>query len=149
MKKRGEIRTLCYTMAILEIQDLTAGYGNGDIIKNISFSLNKGVFLSVLGRNGSGKSTMIKDIQGFLMEISGKILIDGKDMSSHKPRELAQKMAYVPQLFEVSFEFTVEEITDPAECVTQGNRGRQQICEMPAVNLSFAKEKQRSTDHAE
>jgi len=107
-------------MAILEIQDLTAGYGNGDIIKNISFSLNKGEFLSVLGRNGSGKSTMIKAIQGLLRDRSGKILIDGKEMSSHKPRELAQKMAYVPQMFEVSFEFTVEEIILMGRYVHQG-----------------------------
>ncbi len=107
-------------MAILEIQDLTAGYGNGDIIKNISFSLNKGEFLSVLGRNGSGKSTMIKAIQGLLMDISGKILLDGKEMSAHKPRELAQKMAYVPQMFEVSFEFTVEEIILMGRYVHQG-----------------------------
>ncbi len=120
MKKKGENRKLCYTMAILEIQDLTAGYGNGDVIKNISFSLNRGEFLSVLGRNGSGKSTMIKAIQGFLTEISGKILIDGKDMPSHKPRELAQKVAYVPQLFEVSFEFIVEEIILMGRYVHQG-----------------------------
>lgn len=120
MKKRGEIRKLCYAMAILEIQDLTAGYGNGDIIKNISFSLNKGEFLSVLGRNGSGKSTMIKAIQGLLRDISGKILVDGKEMLSYKPRELAQKMAYVPQLFEVSFEFTVEEIILMGRYVHQG-----------------------------
>ncbi len=107
-------------MAILEIQDITAGYGNGDIIKNISFSLNKGEFLSVLGRNGSGKSTMIKAIQGLLKDISGKILVDGKEMLSYKPRELAQKMAYVPQLFEVSFEFTVEEIILMGRYVHQG-----------------------------
>ncbi len=107
-------------MAILEIQDITAGYGNGDIIKNISFSLNKGEFLSVLGRNGSGKSTMIKAIQGLLKDISGKILVDGKEMLSYKPRELAQKMAYVPQLFEVSFEFTVEEIILMGRHVHQG-----------------------------
>jgi iron complex transport system ATP-binding protein len=97
-------------MAILEILDLAAGYGHGDIIKNITFSLNRGEFLSVLGRNGSGKSTMIKAIQGLLKDVSGRILVDGKDISSHKPRELAQKIAYVPQLFEVSFEFSVEEI---------------------------------------
>jgi iron complex transport system ATP-binding protein len=107
-------------MAILEIQDITAGYGNGDIIKNISFSLNKGEFLSVLGRNGSGKSTMIKAIQGLLKDISGKILVDGKEMLSYKPRELAQKMAYVPQLFEVSFEFTVEEVILMGRYVHQG-----------------------------
>jgi len=120
LKKRGEIRKLYYTMAILEIQDISAGYGNGDIIKNISFSLNKGEFLSVLGRNGSGKSTMIKAIQGLLKDISGKILVDGKEILSYKPRELAQKMAYVPQLFEVSFEFTVEEIILMGRYVHQG-----------------------------
>jgi iron complex transport system ATP-binding protein len=107
-------------MAILEILDLTAGYGHGSIIKNISFSLNRGEFLSVLGRNGSGKSTMIKAIQGLLKDVSGRILVDGKDIASHKPRELAQKIAYVPQLFEVSFEFTVEEIILMGRYVHQG-----------------------------
>ncbi|UCE41920.1 MAG: ABC transporter ATP-binding protein, partial [Candidatus Aminicenantes bacterium] len=75
MKKRGETRKLFYAMSILEIQNLSAGYGNGDIIKNISFSLDRGEFLSVLGRNGSGKSTMIKAIQGLLKDKSGKIFV--------------------------------------------------------------------------
>jgi len=97
-------------MAILEIQDLSAGYGNGEIIKNMTFSLNKGEFLSILGRNGSGKSTMIKAIQGLLRDRSGKVWVDGKDVFSLKSRDLAKKIAYVPQLFQVSFEFTVEEI---------------------------------------
>ncbi len=63
---------------------------------------------------------MIKAIQGLLKDISGKILVDGKEMLSYKPRELAQKMAYVPQLFEVSFEFTVEEIILMGRYVHQG-----------------------------
>lgn len=120
MKKRGETRKLCCIMAILEIQDLSAGYGNGEIVKNITFSLKKGEFLSVLGRNGSGKSTMIKAIQGLLKDRSGRVLVDGKDVSSLKPRDLAQKIAYVPQLFQVSFEFTVEEIILMGRYVHQG-----------------------------
>lgn len=107
-------------MAILEIQELNAGYGNGDIIHGISFSMNKGEFLSVLGRNGSGKSTMIKAIQGLLKNMSGNIVVDGKEVSSHKPNELAKKMAYVPQLFEASFQFTVEEIILMGRYVHQG-----------------------------
>ena len=110
MKKRGETLKLYCAMAILEIQDLSAGYGNGEIIKNMTFSLNKGEFLSILGRNGSGKSTMIKAIQGLLRDRSGKVWVDGKDVFSLKSRDLAKKIAYVPQLFQVSFEFTVEEI---------------------------------------
>lgn len=107
-------------MAILEIQNLNAGYGNGDIVKNISFSMNKGEFLSILGRNGSGKSTLIKAIHGLLKNISGKILVDGKDISTLKPHELAQKIAYVPQMFQAAFEFTVEEIILMGRYVYQG-----------------------------
>lgn len=107
-------------MAILEILSLNAGYGNGDIIHDLSFSLNKGEFLSVLGRNGSGKSTLIKAIQGLLRDMSGNIIVDGKEMSSHKPRELARKIAYVPQLFEAYFQFSVEEIILMGRYVHQG-----------------------------
>ena len=107
-------------MVMLEIQDLSAGYGNGDIVQNITFSLNKGEFLSILGRNGSGKSTLIKAIQGLLKDMSGRIMVDGADAASLKPRELAQKIAYVPQFFQVSFEFTVEEIILMGRYVHQG-----------------------------
>ncbi len=97
-------------MNIIEIKDLCAGYGNGDIIKNISFVLKKGEFLSILGRNGSGKSTLIKAIQGLLKNVSGKVSVEGKDLFSLKPHEIARKIAYVPQLHPLSFEFSVEEI---------------------------------------
>lgn len=97
-------------MNIIEIKDLCAGYGNGDIIKNISFVLKKGEFLSILGRNGSGKSTLIKAIQGLLKNVSGKVSVKGKDLFSLKPHEIARKIAYVPQLHPLSFEFSVEEI---------------------------------------
>ena len=120
MKKSVETLKLDCTMAILEIQDLTAGYGNGKVIKNINFILKEGEFLSILGRNGSGKSTLIKAIQGLLADRSGKVLVDGKNVLSLKPRDLAKKIAYVPQVFQVSFEFTVEEIILMGRYVHQG-----------------------------
>lgn len=97
-------------MDIIKITDLSAGYGNGDVIKNISFVLKKGEFLSVLGRNGSGKSTLIKAIQGLIKNVSGKVSVEGKDLFSLNPHEIAKKIAYVPQLHLLSFEFSVEEI---------------------------------------
>ncbi len=97
-------------MKIIEITELFAGYGNGDIIRDISFSLNRGEFLSILGRNGSGKSTLIKAIQGLLKHTSGRISVEGVDLFSMRPHEVAKKIAYVPQLHPLSFEFSVEEI---------------------------------------
>jgi len=120
LKKDRETRKLPYTMAILEVRNLCAGYGNGDIIENISFSMNKGEFLSILGRNGAGKSTMIKAIQGLLKNWSGRILVDGKEISSLTPRDLARNLAYVPQLSQDSFHFTVEEIILMGRYIHQG-----------------------------
>jgi iron complex transport system ATP-binding protein len=107
-------------MKIVEIENLSAGYGNGDIIKNISFALNSGEFLSILGRNGSGKSTLIKAIQGLLKYISGRITVGGRDLLSLKPHDLAKNIAYVPQLHPLSFEFNVEEIILMGRYVHQG-----------------------------
>jgi iron complex transport system ATP-binding protein len=97
-------------MDVIEITDLSAGYGDGDVIKNISFVLHEREFLSILGRNGSGKSTLIKAIQGLLKNVSGRVSVEGKDLFSMKPDEIAKKIAYVPQLHPLSFEFSVEEI---------------------------------------
>jgi len=97
-------------MKILEAKNLSAGYGNGYVIKDISFSLKEGESISVLGKNGAGKSTLIKALQGLLKDVSGAITIDGENVLSLKPRQIAKKLAYVPQIFSFPFEFSVMEI---------------------------------------
>lgn len=110
-------------MAILEVNNLSAGYEKDHVIRDITFSLRKGEFVSILGRNGSGKSTLIKGIQGLLNNVSGRIRIDGQDIFSLKPRQLARKIAYVPQIFDFSFEFSVEEIVLMGRYIHQGRLG--------------------------
>jgi iron complex transport system ATP-binding protein len=97
-------------MAILEVENLRAGYGNGAVIEDIRFSLQKGEFVSILGPNGSGKSTLIKALQGLLKDVSGEVKVAGADLFRMKRREIAQKIAFVPQIFDVVFEFSVTEI---------------------------------------
>jgi len=97
-------------MAILEVDNLKAGYENNFVIKNFCFSIEKGEFICILGRNGSGKSTLIKALQGLLRTISGKITIDGTNLFSLTQRQIARKIAYVPQMFNLAFEFSVNEI---------------------------------------
>lgn len=97
-------------MAILDIQNLSAGYGNGTVVSDIHFSLQQGEFVTILGPNGSGKSTLIKAIQGLLWDTSGGVKVDGQDLFSLKRREVARKIAFVPQVFDLAFEFAVWEI---------------------------------------
>ncbi len=110
-------------MALIEVKDLSAGYENGYVLENISFSLEDGEFLSILGRNGSGKSTLIKALQGLLKNASGQITVDGEDVFSLKARQLAKKIAYVPQIFRFSFEFSVMETILMGRYIHQGRLG--------------------------
>jgi iron complex transport system ATP-binding protein len=110
-------------MALLEVKDLSAGYENGYVVENISFSLKDGDFLSILGRNGSGKSTLMKALQGLLRNASGQVTVDGEDIFSLKAQQLAKKIAYVPQIFSFSFEFSVMETVLMGRYIHQGRLG--------------------------
>ena len=111
-------------MSILEVKHLSAGYEKEHVIRDISFSLEQGEFVSILGRNGSGKSTLIKALQRMLKNAEGEVKIDGQDISSLPPRQLAKKIAYVPQIFDFSFEFRVEEIVVMGRYIHQSRLSR-------------------------
>jgi iron complex transport system ATP-binding protein len=107
-------------MAILEVNSLSAGYENGFVVKDISFSLKKGEFISILGRNGSGKSTLIKALQRLLKNTSGGVKVDGQDIFGLNRRQIAKKIAFVPQIFSYAFEFNALEIVLMGRYVHQG-----------------------------
>jgi len=97
-------------MPILEAHNLSAGYDNGFVIHGISLAVEPGEFVAVLGRNGSGKSTLIKAVQNLLPNAGGRVVCDGREVFRTSPRRLAGTIAYVPQLAEPVFEYTVEEV---------------------------------------
>jgi iron complex transport system ATP-binding protein len=106
-------------MAILEVNNLSAGYGNGPVVQDVHLSLEKGDFVSVLGPNGSGKSTLIKSLQGLLKDTAGEITLLGADLFSLSPREVARQIAFVPQFYEFAFEFSVIDIVAMGRYVHQ------------------------------
>lgn len=69
------------TMALLEIKDVTSGYGDVQILWGSSLSLEKGKLTSLVGGNGVGKTTLLRTIMGLLRPWSGTITFDGKDVS--------------------------------------------------------------------
>jgi iron complex transport system ATP-binding protein len=95
---------------MINIQNLVGGYSRSPIIKGLDLDINKREFFALLGPNGSGKTTLFKLITGQLPTISGKVLIDGKEVSSLSKLDKAKKMAVLTQEVQVSFDYTVEEI---------------------------------------
>ena len=90
---------------------MTGGYGSGpDIISSCSVNVNRGEIVSILGPNGAGKSTAMKAMLGLLNLKSGKVIIDGKDISHLNPQDrVKQGIAFVPQTKNVFPGLSVEE----------------------------------------
>jgi len=98
-------------MAFFEGIKMTGGYGSGpDIISSCSVNVNQGEIVSILGPNGAGKSTAMKAMLGLLNLKSGKVFIDGKDISHLSPQDrVKQGIAFVPQTKNVFAGLSVEE----------------------------------------
>jgi len=98
-------------MAFFEGIKMTGGYGNGpDIISSCSVNVNQGEIVSILGPNGAGKSTAMKAMLGLLNLKSGKVIINGKDISHLNPQDrVKQGIAFVPQTKNVFAGLSVEE----------------------------------------
>ena len=71
---------------LLEIRDLSAGYGKIGVLNGIALTINAGEVVSLLGPNGAGKTTLLRAISG-LLPWSGRIRFDGKDMNGSSPRD--------------------------------------------------------------
>lgn len=87
---------------ILNVDGLEFKYPSHSVLKDISFSLEKGECMAILGTNGAGKSTLLKCLDRILKIEKGNMSIDGVDFQSIKNRELAKKIGYVSQNSKVS-----------------------------------------------
>jgi len=95
---------------ILEAQGVEGGYGNARILNGVSFQLRPRQLVSIVGPNGAGKSTLMKAIFGLLRVTSGRVFLEGKDITNVPPEVLVKRgMAYVPQLNNIFPSLTVLE----------------------------------------
>lgn len=92
---------------MLEVQNITIKYGSCEVLRDVSFDLNKGEIIAVLGANGAGKTTLIRALNGTLPVSKGRILIDNKTLADFSRREIAQHIAVVAQENETKFPVTV------------------------------------------
>jgi iron complex transport system ATP-binding protein len=94
----------------LELDDLSVDIGGRRIVSGISLQVPDGGFAGLLGPNGSGKSTILKAIYRVHRPAAGRVLLDGGDLLSLRPRDAARRIAVVGQEFTLEFDFTVAEL---------------------------------------
>ena len=91
-------------------ENMTGGYGGPDIITSCTINVNRGEIVAILGPNGAGKSTAMKAMLGLLNLKSGKVIIDGKDISKLTPQDRVKEgIAFVPQTRNVFTGLSVQE----------------------------------------
>ena len=92
------------------MENVSSFYGRTKILKDVSFSVEKGSCVCVLGKNGVGKTTLVKTVMGLTTSSSGKIELDGKNLSKLRTDERAKLgLGYIPQGRQILGKFTVRE----------------------------------------
>ena len=95
---------------LLQIENVSGGYGSGDILKGISCSADYGDVLCLLGPNGCGKTTLFRMILGTLPVSNGNIVIAEKNINDFTTKALANMIAYIPQYHSPVFAYTVLDV---------------------------------------
>lgn len=94
----------------LELRSVACGYGRRTVLHDVSFRVEPGENLCLLGPNGVGKTTLFRTILGLLPTRKGQILLDGRDVAEHSRRSRARLLAYVPQSHTPPFPFRVIDV---------------------------------------
>lgn len=98
------------TRPLLSVEGLTAGYSGAMVIEEVSLALSPGEILTVLGKNGMGKTTLLKTVMGFVAATGGTVRLGGEDVTRRPPHLMARAgIAYAPQEFTLFQDLTVEE----------------------------------------
>jgi len=95
---------------VLKLENIDFSYGDVKILKKIDFHLKENEFIGIIGPNGSGKSTLLKNISKLLNPDNGFIYLDKNLLNDYSYKELAKKMAVVPQDTKVKFNFSVYDL---------------------------------------
>ena len=85
-------------MALLEVSDVVAGYGETDILHGVSIAVDEGEIVTIIGPNGCGKSTLMKAVVGLVRVKAGAVTFRGADISAQPPERIVRTgLCYVPQ----------------------------------------------------
>ena len=95
---------------MMDIKDLKFVYSKKSVLDGVTFEIKQGEILGILGLNGCGKTTLLKNLNKNLEPDSGAIMLGDDDLSELSKRSIAQQVAVVPQGNEIKFAFTVNDI---------------------------------------
>lgn len=97
-------------MSKLEANNICVSFGPKQVLQNVSFAVERGSVVGLVGANGSGKSSLLRSVLGILKSPTGEVLIDGTNSNEITPRQRANLVAYAPQGAEMHWMLPVERL---------------------------------------
>jgi len=98
--------------ALVDVQAVVAGYGNGPVLDGVSLSVDRGEFVGLVGPNGAGKTTLLGTINGVVAPDGGRVVVDGASVGDLSSKAASRRVATVPQDTTVAFDFRVEDVVE-------------------------------------
>ncbi len=96
----------------VRLVELVAGYPGREVLAGVSLEFRPGELTAVVGPNGAGKTTLLRAISGALPPSAGAVYLDGKDLASLPPKQVARRLAMLEQRPQLGFDFTVRELVE-------------------------------------
>jgi iron complex transport system ATP-binding protein len=94
----------------LEANDISVTFGDNKVLENVSFSVERGSLVGLVGANGSGKSSLLRSVLGIINSPTGNVVVDDQLTTEMTPRQIASKIAYAPQGAEIHWMLPVERL---------------------------------------
>jgi urea transport system ATP-binding protein len=123
---------------MFQVHNLSAAYGQSEVLHAIDMSAQAGEIVALVGRNGMGKSTLMKSLMGVMPARTGRIIVDGADVAGLPSyQRVAHGLAYVPQGRQIFGTMTVRENIETGLVVTGKSQVPQQIYDLFPILAEF------------